>query len=313
MSEISIVGNSTPYGTGVQQTDGSQDAQGVSGQTAEKTDGTSQVLGGNGVTVTEGAAGDGKVRVSVTIEVPVLDTAEPRASLGVGLERLLSILQFELQEKQSLLAQKRLEAKQGAIEAAHANQVGMLGGLLAGVASEAKHAAQLSALTSIAVATIEGDLPRSALRDAVCIVCETSDISSYKLRREMNNLVGMLVDAGMDREMAHKIRSAVRSACFGSFLFGFGPRSLDRSINHLAKTIARSALGVKEHFGIPNFKQEAKVDQLATIIAMMIKNSSEEMEAMTAVMMASMAAVASLVGAQLDVSDALTRGFGTMA
>ena len=334
----------------IDQTAGLAKGLGLSGKAAETVKEVASLLGGRNVSVntTERTSNAETGRPVGATGVPALDNPADVKQLEANLEKLLSYLQMDNEERQTAMAKDRIEVQKDTLDAERKTRSEKIEKSLKDMdkAAESRKAskvfgwlmAALAVVAAVVACVATGGLAVGPVIGAgIAVACQVlnetgvMDMLVEKLAKGLENL-------GLSKQAAQILSQviitvAIMAASLGSGLAGGGASALSNAVKGMAETMekVRAAIAIATMVvsaastvtggvgAYQNYKagmSEADVKETEKVIAALkqrLEESEEELEAILQQLQNAVAQVAQLLSSATDTSDMIAQNIGAMA
>ena len=323
---------------------------GLNEKAAQTVKNVAAILGGRNVSVDTNARVDRSEtgRPTGATGVPALDSPADLKQIEQNLEKLLSYLQMDNEERQTAMAKDRIKIQKDTIDTERKNRSEKIEKSLKDMdkAAESRKASKVFGWLMTALAVVAavvacvatgglavGPVVGAGIAVACSVLNETGvmDKITEKLAKGLESL-------GMSKQTAQilaqvLITVAIMAASLGSGLAGGGASAVSNAIKGAAETIekVRAAIAIASAIvgaastvtgGVGAYQSykagmsEADVKETEKVIAALkqrLEESEEELEAILQQLQASVAKVAELLSSATDTSDEIAQNIGAMA
>ncbi len=311
------------------------------------------LLGGRGVTVTMNNVQSTQETGTPTgaTGVPVLDNPDSEKSLQANLEKLISYLQLDNQERQAEMAKDRIKVNQDSLETQHSDRTDKIKKSLDEMDKAAKLGlfgkifgwlmAAVAVVTAVALSVATGGVATAAVVGAVIAVGAMTLSETGAMDKIVQGLSDLLEKAGMSKEAAAivaqvAIAAVIVGASLGAGLAGGAGQvsQLTSSLGRAAQSLAQAAvpaikvamaalgivsLGTSAGTAIQSYKagkaQSAatETEKFLAVMRQRLEESDEELQDILKAIQGNTSEIATMLASQTDTESEIARNIGQMA
>ena len=311
-----------------------------------------EVLAGANVKITRTddttATGTGEKKTTGATNVPSLDNPADIKQLEANLEKLLSYLQMDNEERQTEMAKDRIEVQKDSIESERKNRTEKINKSLKDMDKAAKSRlaskifgwlmTALAVVAAVVACVATGGLALGPVIGAgIAIACQVLN-ETGAMDKIVEKLAKGLEGLGMSKQAAQilaqvLITVAIMAASLGAGFAGGGASAVSNAIKGAAETMekVRAAVaivttivgtaatingGISAYNGYEAGMSEADVKETEKILAALkqrLEESEEELEQILQQLQASISQVAEMLSSATSTSDEIAQNIGAMA